>query len=428
MDASAYNTFRDLAIIIANLMLLKYFIFLITAPLHRLLESRRRINILKNRIRNKKFEPYNPLVSVIIPAWNEEKGIIKTIRSVLNNNYNKIEVVVVSDGSTDSTNSLVEEFINKHFDERMHYLMEDIPTNKKISFIKKENGGKGTALNEGIKASSGEIIITVDGDSFISKNAISNLVPYYEDPSIDGVVGNVKVANSKSLIGLTQKLEYLFGFYFKRSHAVLGAEYIFGGACATFRKSVFEDIGLYDTKNKTEDIELTMRFRFAGYKCTYAPDVICYTEGASSISGLVNQRLRWKKGRMDTFIKYRTLFFSLDKKHNKFLSFFILPFAVIQEVQLLLEPIFIALLVGYSLITLDFISLSFGILFLFVVYLINALFADKDSEIKLILLFPATWPLFYFLLWVEFLALIRTLILMYRGNDITWQRWNRQGI
>jgi biofilm PGA synthesis N-glycosyltransferase PgaC len=427
MDQNTYNTFRDIAVLIANLMLFKYFMFLILAPFHKILENNRRIKLLRRQIKEE-TKKYNPLISVIIPAWNEEKGIIKTIRSVMNNDYNNVEVVVVSDGSTDMTNALVEEFIFKHFDENNHYILDDIPTNKRIKFIKKDNGGKGTALNEGIINSQGEIIVTVDGDSFIHKNALKNLIKYYEDPTISGVVGNVKVANSKSIIGLTQKLEYLFGFYFKRAHAVMGAEYIFGGACATFRRSVFDEIGLYDTKNKTEDIELTMRFRFAGYNCTYAPDVVCYTEGASTISGLVNQRLRWKKGRMDTFIKYRGLFFSLDKKHNKFLSFFILPYALIQEFQLLLEPIFIALLVGYSFITLDLISLSFGILFLFVVYLVNAFFASEDKDPKLILLFLATWPLFYFLLWVEFLALIRSLYLIYKGNDITWQKWNRQGI
>jgi biofilm PGA synthesis N-glycosyltransferase PgaC len=427
MDASAYNTFRDIAVVIANLMLLKYFIFLLVSPLHDILEARRRIKVLKNRIAENKTK-YAPLLSVIIPAWNEEKGIIKTIQSVLDNTYEHIEVIAVSDGSEDRTNELVEAFIKKNCDKKGYYKIDKVKTNRRLIFIKKENGGKGSALNEGISKSSGEIIVTVDGDSYLQKDALRNLVKYYEDPSIDGVVGNVKVGNSKTAIGLTQKLEYLFGFYFKRAHAVMGSEYIFGGACATFRKSVFDKIGLYDTTNKTEDIEFTMRFRFAGYSCTYGTDVVCFTEGASTISSLVNQRLRWKKGRFDTFIKYRHLFFSFNKSHNKFLSFFVLPFAMLQEFQLFLEPIFIALLVGYSFITLDFISISFGILFLLVIYIVNAIFANNDKEPKLLLLFPATWPLFYFLLWVEFLALVRSMYLLYLGDDIVWQRWNREGI
>lgn len=423
MDPSIYLTFRDLAILFANLMLFKYLVFLLSAPLYKILEARRKIWIIKRRIKNKE-KPYRPLVSVIIPAWNEERGILKTIKSVLDNKYDNIEIVVVSDGSTDNTNLIVRGFIKKIYKKNR----ETNYKGKTIIFIKKENGGKGTALNEGITHSTGEIILTVDADSKIAGNAVGNLIKYYEDPTIDGVVGNVKVANYQSILGLTQKLEYLFGFYFKRSHAVLGAEYIFGGACASFRKKVFNGIGLYDTKNKTEDIEMTMRFRFNGYKCTYGEDVVCYTEGASSILGLVNQRLRWKKGRIDTFLKYRNMFFSLKRNHNKALAIFILPFAVFSEIQLFFEPIFISLLLGYSFITSDYISLAFGILFLFTVFFVNAFFNGKRLDLRLIVIFPFTWILFYFLVWIEFLAIVRSLIVVVRGQDIEWQKWNRQGI
>lgn len=428
MEPQTYITLRDIAIVFANLMLFKYFVFLVLAPLHPIKETRRQIKLKKERLA-KNLPEYRPLVSVIVPAWNEEVGVIKTINTILDNTYNNIELVVVNDGSTDNTSQKVHEFIALNCDKSGRAITGRSFDNKIINFIdNKTNGGKGVALNDGIKAAKGEIILTVDSDSALDKDAITNLVKYFEDPSIDGVVGNVKVANERSIIGLAQKLEYKFGFYFKRAHAVMGAEYIFGGACASFRKNVFDEIGYYDEKNKTEDIEMTMRFRYAGFKCTYGEDVICYTEGASSILGLVNQRLRWKKGRMDTFFKYRNLFFSLDKKHNKSLTIFILPYAVISEFQLFFEPIFIALLIGYSFISLDFISISFGILFLFVVYLVNGLFNGKKLDLGLILAFPATWVLFYFLMWIEFLSLLRGVVLLFRGQSIEWQRWNRQGI
>jgi cellulose synthase/poly-beta-1,6-N-acetylglucosamine synthase-like glycosyltransferase len=413
-----FSTFRTIALVLSNLMLFKYFAFLIIAPFYQLLEVFRLRKLQLSKINEYK-------VSVIIPAWNEEVGVLKTIKSVLDNTYDNVEIVVVNDGSTDNTSKEIRKFIksvasnksNKHWKK------------KKITFVdNKVNGGKGNALNTGIKKSIGEIVLTIDADSILEKHAIENLINYYQDEKIDGVVGNVSVANSNSIVAITQKLEYLFGFYFKRSHAVMGAEYIFGGACASFRRTVFEKIGYYDEKNKTEDIEMTMRFRFNGYNCNYAEDVICYTEGASEVDGLIKQRERWKKGRMDTFIKYRSMFFSKDKRHNKFLTFFVLPFSLLAEFQLLVEPISIALLVTYSFIALDFLSLAFGILFTFVLYCVNGLFNGKRIHWKLILLFPFTWPLFYFLIWIEFIALIGSISMVLRGEDIVWQNWKRTGI
>lgn len=209
----------------------------------------------------------------------------------------------------------------------------------------------------------------------------------------------------------------------------MGAEYIFGGACAAFRKKqVFDDLGLFDTSNKTEDIELSMRIRFHGLKCAYAENVVCYTEGASDVVGLINQRLRWKKGRMDTFLKYRRLFFSFDPRHNKFLSFFILPFSLLAEIQLFFEPISITLLATYSFISGDYLSITLGAMFIFVIYIVNTFFGHHKINLKILFLFPFTWPLFYFLVWIEYLSLLKSVKMVLRGDDIVWQKWNRKGV
>jgi len=328
-----------------------------------------------------------------------------------------IEVIVVDDGSQDKTSQVVKATINSN-------------PNKNISIklFQKENGGKGSALSFGIEKANGEIIVTMDADSAYEKHAIERIVEYFKDPEIDAIVGNVKVSENETLVGSIQKLEYLFGFYFKRAHAVMGAEYIFGGACAAFRKSTtFDKYGLFDTTNKTEDIEMSMRLRFFGINCTYAENVLCYTEGASSILGLVNQRLRWKKGRFDTFMKYRRMFFSLDRNHNKFLSWFILPYSLLAEIQLLFEPLAITLLAAYSFISGDYLSLALGSLFVFVIYFVSAIFGENFNPGLLISYFY-TWPLFYFLVWIEYLALMKSLKLILRGEDITWQKWDRVGI
>ena len=209
---------------------------------------------------------------------------------------------------------------------------------------------------------------------------------------------------------------------------MMGAEYIFGGACASFRRSVFDTIGLFDTENKTEDIEMSMRCRYVGYKCTYAEDVITYTEGASSIMGLVNQRIRWKKGRFDTFWKYRSMFFSPDDRHNAFLSFFVLPYAMLSELQLLFEPIAISVLIGYSIVSTDYLSLAIGLFFIFMIYLVTTFFHGTKPDLKIILYFPFTWTLFYILIWIEFLSLYKSITMSLKGDDIVWQKWDRQGV
>ena len=366
-------------------------------------------------------EPYLPKVSVVVPAWNEEIGIVKTMESIVFNGYADFELIVVNDGSTDRSDAVIRKFFREF--KREFPLYEH-----RLVYRRQKNGGKGKALNAGIAKSTGEIVLTIDADSALKTGAIGKLVRYYADDTIMAVVGNVKVVGDRTLIGLAQKLEYYFGFYNKRGHAILGAEYIFGGACASFRRSVFETIGLFDPVNKTEDIEMSMRTRFHGFDCTYAEDVVCYTEGAADLAGLINQRVRWKKGRFDTFRRYKSLFLSTEGHHNFFLSFFVLPFSMLSEIQLIFEPIAITILIVFSIIASEYLSLGVGILFIFLVYFATALFNNDKPHLLLILSFPFTWPLFYFLHWIEFIALWKSVRMMRQGQEVEWQTWNRQGI
>ncbi len=403
------------------MMWIKYYLFLLISPFYPIRELLRRRKAMKIMEKEGILNSFHPKVSVIIPAWNEEVGVLKTIKSVLANDYENIEVVVVNDGSTDNSDSVIKNFLT-------YLKVNKSKGYNQITYIYRENGGKGRALNTGIEHSTGEIILTMDADSAIEKNGIRNLVKYYADPEMMAVVGNVKVANNDTIIGLLQQLEYFFGFYFKRAYSILGAEYIFGGACASFRRSVFEKLGLFDVSNKTEDIEMSMRTRYAGMKCTYAENVVTYTEGAASMFGLINQRVRWKKGRFDTFWKYRGMFFSTSDNHNTPLSFFILPLALVSELQLLIEPIAISILIAYSVISSDYLSLSLGILFIFQTYLITCIFNTEGIKLGRLISFVYTWPLFYILVWIEFLSFLKSILMSLKGEDIEWQRWDRKGI
>lgn len=404
------------------LTLFKNYIFLLISPFHPFAEQLRYYRAkMAARKSGKEGNPALPKISVVIPAWNEEVGILRTVKSVLHNGYDNIQVIVVNDGSTDASDALMKGFVS-----RISHKYPQIA--KKVVYIYQENGGKGKALNTGIKQADGDIILTMDADSELEKDALRKLVRYYADPLIMAVVGHVRVGNTRTLVGLAQHLEYYFGFYNKRAHAIMGAEYIFGGACASFRRSVFDEIGLFDEKNKTEDIEMSMRLRYHGFRCTYAEDVVCHTEGASDFRGLIEQRVRWKKGRFDTFRKYRKMFLSTEESHNFFLSFFVLPFSLLAEIQLIFEPIAITILVTYSIITQEFLSLAVGVLFIFLVYMATAVFSGNRPRPGLLLLFPFTWPLFYVLDWVEFMALWKSLKMLRRGQEVVWQKWDRSGV
>ena len=424
-NETIFLIFRNLTIFFATVMVIKYFFFLIFSAFFPVLQAFRRHRILRHEIKQYgKIPSYRPVVSVIIPAWNEEVGILRTIKSVIANKYPYKEIIIVNDGSTDGSRELVDNFIKAYR-----------KTHRRARIVQYyiSNGGKGRALNVGIKKSKGSIILTMDADSALANDALTNLVEHFRDTRVAAVVGQVRVANVRGrLIGLMQQLEYLFGFYFKRAHCVMGAEYIYGGACAAFRKSkTFDFFGMFDEANKTEDIEMSMRSKYHGLRSIYAEDVICYTEGAASYMGLINQRLRWKKGRFDTFLRYRRMFFSLNRSHNKFLGWFILPFALMAELQLLLEPIGITLLLTYSIVSGEYISLALSMLFVGISYMVVALFGARLSfkqRLELLMMWLFTWPLFYMVVWIEFHALVRGSHMVLRGDALEWQKWEREGI
>lgn len=277
-------------------IIVKYAIQLSMAPFYSLVEL----------IRAAKVEEHSaPTVSVLIPAWNEQVGIIKTLDSVLNTQYKNLEIIVINDGSTDLTHSLVTEFVR---DYKTHNC-----SNTTIKYLPLHNGGKAKALNHGLQLASGEFIITLDADSMMEKNAITNILKRFTDKKVAAVAGNVIVGNRKKPIEVMQQLEYVYGFFFKRADSILNSVYIIGGAAAAYRKQVLMELGGFDHYIITEDIEMSTRILAHGYKTRYATDAIVYTEGPSDWKGLCDQRLRWKFGRILTFIKYQKLFFSVKK-------------------------------------------------------------------------------------------------------------------
>ena len=409
---SNFDSLRLVILILFLPILFKYIVHLFVSPWY---------EIIRKFIYKKNYS-FRPHVSVIIPAWNEEVGITDTIQSVINSNYKNIEVIVINDGSTDHTDATLTKFLieyNKRFLERK------IP----ILYKKIGNSGKARALNIGVELSTGEIIVTIDADSIMDPFAIENFIYHFENSKVMSVAGNVKIGNKSKTIGIIQQLEYMYGFYFKKADSLLNSIYIVGGAAAAYRRSIFNELGNFDENIITEDIEFSMRIQNAGYAIRYEPNAVVYTEGPSDIMGLCDQRLRWKYGRLIAFYKYRNLFFSLNKKHSKFLTLVILPIHLFAEVLLFLEIVLLIVFYFYTFYTHDFLPIIFLMVLLTIIISFQIITDAKFRENKnLFILAPVAWCLFYFIDFVEYQALMRSIILFVKKEKLQWQVWHRSGI
>lgn len=376
---------------------------------------------LARRKRRREAGSFIPSVSVLIPAWNEEVGIVRTIDSVVETGYPDLQIIVINDGSTDSTHERVSEYIAKH---------EAGPNrNIDLTYLQLPNGGKARAMNRGLRKANGEIIVTVDADSLMDRRAIEHLVIHFLDPQVGGVAGNVVVGNRSRPIEWMQQMEYLYGFFFKRADSLFNSVYIIGGAAAAYRRSVIEEVGGFDHSIITEDIELSTRILSRGYKTQYAADAAVYTEGPSDFSGLCNQRLRWKHGRILTFLKHRNLFFSLDRKHSPYLSFMLLPLAVYAECLLLAEALTLSVFMLYTVSAHDYWPLVFVIALLSTVVGVQIMSDSRRRfHSNLFLLAPVAWLIFYVMDMVELQALIRSLKRLIRKEELKWQKWVRVGV
>lgn len=412
---------RLFIIVFAAILLIKYFIYMMVSPWYDVI-----LQIQRGIRKDKNSSPYTPLVSVIVPAWNEEVGLVKTVKTILESSYRNIELIVINDGSTDTSDALMKQFI-KRYENSYDGDTPLIP----IIYHYKRNAGKGRALNKGIRLSNGDIIISIDADCVLLPDTVGNFVRHFENEKVMAAVGNVKIGNQKTLLETLQHLEFLFSFYFKKADSVFNTIYIIGGAAGAFRREVFEKVGLYSFKNITEDIDLSVRIQKAGMRIVYAADAVVYTEAATTFKGLAAQRLRWKRGRFQTFFEHRKLFFSDNKIHNKILSWLVLPLAVFGDIQLFFELFFLAFLYVYSFLTQDFTSFISGIIVvssIFFVQIWDNKTSKQDDLVSLYLLAPIGWLLFYVTTVIEYLALMKAIWGLVTRQELVWQKWNRVGI
>jgi peptidoglycan-N-acetylglucosamine deacetylase len=238
---------------------------------------------------------FRPRVTVLVPAFNEEKVIERTINSLLDGGYENLEVLVIDDGSTDGTAALVNARAAK--DDR-------------IRLLSKENGGKAKAANAGLKVATGEIVVAVDADTIVTKGAITLMVRHFVDPKITAVCGNVEVGNVHSWLTRFQAIEYVTSQNFdRRAFALLNTVTVVPGALGAWRREAVLAVGGYSHETLTEDADLTLTILRAGGHIAYEPDAIGRTEAPESVSALLKQRFRWTYGTYQCLFKHRKAFF-----------------------------------------------------------------------------------------------------------------------
>lgn len=252
-----------------------------------------------------------PGVSVIIPNYNGGKTLAACIGSVKALEYpGKKEIIVVDDGSKDNSVAV----------------LSRIRGIKVISY--KNNRGKAAALNLGIGAAKGELVVTIDSDTYPEPDCLLKMVPCFGE-RVCAVTGFVKAHNARNFIEKIQEIEYFVSFgFFQSVLSDIDAIFVTPGPMSVYRKDILRKVGGFDEKNITEDMEIAMRLRKYGYKIVACIDAFIFTEVPSNIKHLFRQRVRWYRGKFANTLIYKDML--LNPKYGEF-GLFTFPFSVILE-------------------------------------------------------------------------------------------------
>ncbi|KAG2476923.1 MAG: putative Hyaluronan synthase [Nitrosopumilales archaeon] len=349
-----------------------------------------------------------PMISVIIPAYNEEKVIAKTIESVMEIDYPKKEIIVVDDGSKDKTLQIANEY-----------------KRDKVKVLHKENGGKASALNYAMAFANGEIIAVLDADTIAGKNSLKEIARIFgDDENVGAVAGNIKVRNKVNWLTWCQALEYVAGLQIaRRAFDLFGAITVVPGALGSFRKSVLQEGGGYDKETLVEDVDTTIKVLKSGMVVRGTTKSIAYTEAPESLRDFYNQRKRWFRGNLQVLVKHRN---ALTNPRFGFLQKLAFPYMVLGMIILpitgfiMIASAIIAVIQGDYVFVLGSFAFFAGLQYLLVALAVRI---DGDDP-KLI--FFSVFFIIGFKQILDFI-LIRQLLEQIFGRKARWTRTKRVG-
>jgi cellulose synthase/poly-beta-1,6-N-acetylglucosamine synthase-like glycosyltransferase/spore germination protein YaaH/peptidoglycan/xylan/chitin deacetylase (PgdA/CDA1 family) len=266
---------------------------------------------------------YKPAVTVLIPAFNEESVIVDTITSALASTYSPLEIAVIDDGSSDRTSELV---------------ISRFGSDPRVRLLSQSNRGKPAALNNGLAATTGEIVVSIDADTMVEPTAIALLVRHFADPRVGAVAGNVKVRNRDRWLTRWQALEYITSQNLeKRAFDLLNCIPVVPGAVGAWRADLIRSCGGFSGDTVAEDTDLTLTIRRSGWKILYDEDAIGRTEVPDTAEALIKQRFRWTFGTLQAVWKHRD---TLGRKKYGSLGLIALPNVFLFQIMLpLISPV-----------------------------------------------------------------------------------------
>jgi len=266
-----------------------------------------------------------PLVTIAIPAHNEEKGIRQTIQSVLDMKYpeDKLELIVINDASTDNTKEIAEEIISQN-------RSRDI----KLLNTKECYGKKSPGMNRALRIAKGEFFGCVDADSIVDKNALHPMLPHFSERKVGAVISAIQVNDPKNIYEKIQHFEYIMGILTRKLMASIGTLVMTPGVLSIYRTDVLKIVGGFDENNITEDFEIALRLKDAGYCVELETDSHTFTNVPNNFRSLWNQRIRWFRGFIENHRKYKHMILNREFKTY---GMFQIPFNILSVPILILS-------------------------------------------------------------------------------------------
>jgi len=259
------------------------------------------------------LQPVVPKVAIVVPCWNEETTVAGTVASLLALEYpqDKLAIILVNDGSTDSTRAAMDRFAD----------------HSQVTIIHKENGGKFTAMNVGIERTpDADLVGFLDADSFVEPDALREIVAAFADSETMAVTASMSIDKPRTIIQRMQHAEYSLAITIRHVFASVNGLYVTPGPFSFYRRSVFTKLGFFRHAHLAEDMEMAMRMQRAGMSIGNAIRARVYTKGPAGLRALLKQRVRWTTGFLRNILfDYRDL---VGNKQNGVLGFLVLPFAI----------------------------------------------------------------------------------------------------
>lgn len=353
-----------------------------------------------------------PMVSIVVPAFNEGRVIQPALRALIELDYPNFEVIVVDDGSTDDT-----------YERAMVVAHESRVVS--IRVITKRNAGKAEALNTGMTMARGEFVLNMDGDTKLSRNTLRVCIPHFENPAIGAVAGNVKVVNRENIWTNIQSLEYVEGLAMARkAQSFIRSVNIIPGPLGMFRKSVLQQIGGYDHDTFAEDCDLTLKMLMKGWHVAYEPQAIAWVETPSGLLDLLKQRYRWTRGILQATKKHSK---ALWQPRKSGLNFYILWYMLFEGIVWPFSTILGNLFFIY-------VSFQFGLAILLFYWWLQLTVLDVvaaaycvviEEEDPSLILYAVLFRVFY--INITDISKVFASIEEWRGTAMTWGKLEREG-